>query len=158
MTKHERKRSEAEALATADADLSAPPSFAGPGYSGFSGSAGFNGAGVGGIAGGYTGGGNEGYSWTPPPETRHDDRIHDDVVDRLSLNDEVNAGDIQVEVEAGAVTLTGNVDNRHMKQTAGDIAEAVPGVSSVHNRLHVEHGLLDEIKHKLAPPDSHRAR
>ena len=153
MTKHKRKRSEAEALATsaADADLrNVPPAFAGPGYTGFGGSAGYNGGGVGGIAGGYTGGGSAD-SWTPPPETRHDDRIHDDIVDRLSLSDEVNATDIRVEVEAGSVTLSGNIENRHMKQTAGDIAEAVPGVSSVHNRLHVEHGLLDELKDKLTP-------
>jgi hypothetical protein len=159
MTKHKRKQSEAEALATSagDGGLVAPPGFVGPGYSGFGGSAGYNGAGVGGIAGGYAGGSSD-YSWTPPPETRHDDRIHDAIVDRLSLSDEVDASDVQVEVEAGDVTLTGNVENRHMKQIAGDIAEAVPGVSSVHNRLHVEHGLLDELKDKLAPPRHSRAR
>jgi hypothetical protein len=134
------------------------PVAAGPGYSGFGGSAGYSGNGVGGISGGYAGAGYPGLSWTPPPETRHDDRIHDDVCDRLSLSEEVDATGIEVEVQAGSVTLTGNVENRHMKQLAGDIAEAVPGVSSVHNRLHVEHGLLDELKEKLTEQPPSRAR
>jgi hypothetical protein len=134
------------------------PVAAGPGYSGFGGSAGYSGNGVGGISGGYAEAGYPGLSWTPPPETRHDDRIHDDVCDRLSLSEEVDASQIEVEVQAGSVTLTGNVENRRMKQLASDIAEAVPGVSSVHNRLHVEHGLLDELKEKLTERPTSRAR
>jgi hypothetical protein len=134
------------------------PVAAGPGYSGFGGSAGYSGNGVGGITGSYADAGYPGLSWTPPPETRHDDRIHDDVCDRLSLSEEIDASRIEVEVQAGSVTLTGNVENRHMKQLAGDIAEAVPGVSSVHNRLHVEHGLLDELKEKLTERPASRAR
>ena len=134
------------------------PVAAGPGYSGFGGSAGYSGNGVGGISGGYADAGNPGLSWTPPPETRHDDRIRDDVCDRLSLSEEVDASQIDIDVQAGSVTLTGNVENRHMKQLAGDIAEAVPGVSGVHNRLHVEHGLLDELRDKLTDRTPSRAR
>jgi hypothetical protein len=134
------------------------PVAAGPGYSGFGGSAGYSGNGVGGITGSYADAGYPGLSWTPPPETRHDDRIHDDVCDRLSLSDEIDANQIEVEVQAGSVTLTGNVENRHMKQLAGDIAEAVPGVAAVHNRLHVEQGLLDELKEKLTERPPSRAR
>lgn len=147
-----------EVAGTVPPESGAIPVAAGPGYQGFGGSAGYSGNGVGGISGGYTDAGYPGLSWTPPPETRHDDRIHDDVRDRLSLSEDVDASQIEVEVQAGSVTLTGSVENRHMKQLAGDIAEAVPGVSSVHNRLHVEHGLLDELKDKLSNPTPSRAR
>jgi osmotically-inducible protein OsmY len=108
--------------------------------------------------GGYTGGGYSDASWVPPAETRHDDRIRDDVRDRLVMSDEVDANGIEVLVEAGQVTLEGNVETRHMKQIARDIAAAVPGVSSVHNRLHVEQSLLDVLKEKLAPEQLPRHR
>jgi hypothetical protein len=134
------------------------PGFAGPGYAGFGGSAGYSGSGVGGISGGYAGGGYSDYSWVPPAETRHDDRIHDDVRDRLAMSDEVDASDIKVLVQAGSVTLEGNVETRHMKQIARDIAAAVPGVADVHNRLHVEQSILDELKEKLEPQHAPRHR
>lgn len=135
-----------------------PAGFAGPGYAGFGGSAGYSGSGVGGIVGGYAGGGYSDASWVAPAETRHDDRIREDVRDRLIMSDEVDANDVEVLVEAGEVTLAGNVETRHMKQIARDIAAAVPGVSSVHNRLHVEQSLLDELKEKLAPEQLPRHR
>lgn len=151
-----------EAKAHADVpparDLQPGPTFAGPGYSGFGGSAGYNGSGMGGVSGGYTGGGYPDYSWVPPAETRHDDRIRGDVEDRLAMSDEVDASGVQVLVEAGSVTLEGNVETRHMKQIARDIAAAVPGVSSVHNRLHVEQSIIDELKEKLSPGPEHAPR
>lgn len=140
-------------------DLQPGPSFAGPGYAGFGGSAGYNGSGMGGVSGGYTGGGGDAdYSWVPPAETRHDDRIRDDVEDRLAMSDEIDASGVQVLVEAGSVTLEGNVETRHMKQIARDIAAAVPGVSDVHNRLHVEQSIIDELKEKLSPGPEHATR
>jgi osmotically-inducible protein OsmY len=113
---------------------------------------------VGGISGGYTGGGLSDSSWVPPAETRHDDRIHADVRDRLAMSGEVDASGIEVLVQAGSVTLEGNVETRHMKQIARDIAAAVPGVSSVHNRLHVEQSIIDELKEKLEPQHVPRHR
>jgi hypothetical protein len=165
MSKHKRRHSEGEAATTKDQaeqppsrDAEASAGFAGPGYSGFGGSAGYHGSGVGGISGGYTGGSASDYSWVPPAETRHDDRIHDDVCDRLAMSSEIDASDIEVLVQAGSVTLEGNVETRHMKQIARDIAAAVPGVSSVHNRLHVEQSLIDELKQKLEPQHVPRHR
>ena len=139
-------------------EVEVPAGFAGPGYAGFGGSAGYSGSGVGGIVGGYAGGGYSDVSWVAPAETRHDDRIREDVRDRLVMSAEVDANDIEVLVEAGEVTLEGNVETRHMKQIARDIAAAVPGVSSVHNRLHVEQSLLDELKEKLGPEQLPRHR
>lgn len=126
--------------------------FAGPGYGGFGGSAGYSGSGVGGITGGYAGGGYfDSSDWNEKGETRHDDRIHDDVTARLALSEDVDATAIEVTVQAGVVTLSGEVETRHMKHIARDIAAAVPGVASVHNRLHVEQGLLDELRERLSP-------
>jgi len=45
--------------------------------------------------------------------------------------------DINVDVKAGEVTLTGTVPNKHIKHSAGDDAWWVPGVVDVHNQLEV---------------------
>lgn len=74
------------------------------------------------------------------------------------MSDEIDASGVQVLVEAGSVTLEGNVETRHMKQIARDIAAAVPGVSDVHNRLHVEQSIIDELKEKLSPGPEHATR
>jgi hypothetical protein len=120
-------------------DEELPHGFAGPGYSGFGGSAGYNGAGVGGVVGGYAGGGDPDTDWNPPAHTHHDHRINEDIRARLSVSSEVDSSQIEVLVEAGRVDLEGRVPTRHMKQLASDIAESVPGVLEVRNRLHVEH-------------------
>jgi hypothetical protein len=79
--------------------------------------------------GGYAGLGPKGY-------TRTDERIREDVCDRLSWNDEVDATEISVSVQNGEVTLEGRVETRHMKRLAEDIAEDVSGVVDVHNTTH----------------------
>lgn len=89
--------------------------------------------------GGYSGRGPKGY-------TRTDDRIREDVCERLSWNDEVDATDVSVRVDKGEVTLEGSVETRHMKRLAADIAEDVPGVTDVHNTIRVRKGMLTEIK------------
>lgn len=133
--------------------------FAGPGYGGFGGSAGYSGSGAGGVTGGYAGGGlgeppavTE--PWRPAPDTHHDDRIHDDVRLRLEQADEVNPSEVQISVEAGVVTLSGRVATREMRSAAIDIAERVPGVHRVKNELHIEQPLADEIREKLSKASS----
>ena len=116
-----------------------PRGFAGPGYSGFGGSAGYNGSSTGGIVGGYAGDGFTDPDWHAPARTHHDDRIHDDIRARLLMSPEVDTSQIEVLVEAGQVSLGGSVPTRHMRHVARDIAESVPGVLHVRNRLHVQH-------------------
>ncbi len=94
------------------------------------------------VRGGYAGRGPKGY-------TRTDERIREDVCDRLSWNDEVDATEITVRVQNAEVTLEGTVETRHMKRLAEDIAEAVPGVVDVHNTVRVTKPILTEIKEKL---------
>jgi osmotically-inducible protein OsmY len=73
----------------------------------------------------------------PRNYSRSDDRIKEDINDRLSDDPFVDASDIDVTVTNGEVTLTGNVDDRSNKRRAEDLAEAVSGVKNVENRIRV---------------------
>lgn len=68
---------------------------------------------------------------------RSDDRIREDVNERLSDDVRVDASEIEVAVQNREVTLTGTVSDRNEKRRAEDIAEAVAGVSHVQNNLRV---------------------
>jgi osmotically-inducible protein OsmY len=78
----------------------------------------------------YRGRGPKGYQ-------RPDERIREDVCERLSYDDYVDASEIEVVVSAGLVTLTGSVDERSAKRRAEDIAESVTGVREVENQIRV---------------------
>jgi len=68
---------------------------------------------------------------------RSDERIKEDINDRLSDDWYIDASDIDVTVQNGEVTLTGKVEERSAKRRAEDIAEAVSGVTNVENRIRV---------------------
>lgn len=73
----------------------------------------------------------------PRNYTRSDDRIKEDVNDRLSDDPFIDASDIDVTVTNGEVVLTGSVDHRSTKRRAEDLAESVSGVRNVENRIRV---------------------
>lgn len=73
----------------------------------------------------------------PKGYVRSDERIKEDVSDRLSDDDTLDASDITVEVSAGEVILSGYVDSRQAKHTAEDCAEQCAGVVHVQNNLRV---------------------
>jgi hypothetical protein len=107
--------------------------YTGTNYTGFGalGSASYSGgAGAYGERGGHAGKGPKGYR-------RSDDRIREDVCERLTEHPEVDAGEIEVSVKDGEVTLTGTVDERQAKRIAEDVAESVSGVKDVHNQVRV---------------------
>ncbi|HZU83214.1 MAG TPA: BON domain-containing protein [Polyangiaceae bacterium] len=79
----------------------------------------------------YVGRGPRGYR-------RSDERIRDNVCEWFTLEGDLDASDIEVEVRNGVVTLGGTVATRAQKRLAEDIAEAVLGVVEVCNYLHVE--------------------
>jgi len=68
---------------------------------------------------------------------RSDDRIREDVSDRLMDDSHVDASEIEVTASGGEVTLSGSVSSRAEKRYAEDIAEAVSGVAHVQNNLRV---------------------
>ncbi|HEY3172287.1 MAG TPA: BON domain-containing protein [Thermoanaerobaculia bacterium] len=80
------------------------------------------------IRGPFTGRGPKGY-------VRRDERIWEEVNERLEEDGEIDATDVSVQVDKGEVTLEGKVDNRRAKRLAEDLAESVRGVRDVHNRL-----------------------
>lgn len=73
----------------------------------------------------------------PRGYTRSDERIREDVSDRLTDNPVLDASDIEVTVSGGEVTLSGTVDSRYSKRLAEDVAEDVSGVTHVQNNLRV---------------------
>lgn len=71
----------------------------------------------------------------PKGYKRSDERIREDVSDRLSQLDDLDPSDIEVTVSSGEVTLTGTVGSRREKFMAEEIADDVSGVTEVHNQL-----------------------
>ncbi|WP_421693915.1 BON domain-containing protein [Aestuariivirga sp.] len=74
----------------------------------------------------------------PKGYTRSDDRIREDVNDRLTEDGWVDASEIEVQVSSSEVTLTGQVNSREEKRRAEDIVEAISGVRHVQNNIRVK--------------------
>nr|WP_166944735.1 BON domain-containing protein [Sphingopyxis panaciterrae] len=74
----------------------------------------------------------------PSDYIRSDDRIRDDVNDRLTEDRWVDASAISVAVAGGEVTLGGQVDSKIAKRRAEDLADDVTGVKHVQNNLRVD--------------------
>jgi hypothetical protein len=68
---------------------------------------------------------------------RSDERIREDVSDRLEQHGHIDASELDVEVHNGEVTLRGSVDDRRQKRLAEDLVESITGVKDVHNELRV---------------------
>jgi len=83
------------------------------------------------VRGPFTGRGPKGY-------VRRDERIWEEVNERLEEDGEIDATDVSVQVSSGEVTLEGTVDDRRAKRLAEDLADSVRGVRDVHNRLRVK--------------------
>jgi len=84
---------------------------------------------------GYAGSGYAGRG--PKDYQRSDDRIREEISDRLTDDDRVDPSDVTVQVQKGEVTLSGTVNSRDQKRCAEDCAEAISGVREVINNLRV---------------------
>lgn len=89
----------------------------------------------------------------PKDYQRADSRILEDVCDRLSDDDDLDASDITVSVIDGEVILAGTVIDRYCKRRAEDLAVDVRGVFDVQNHLSARRGLLRELGGKLVGDD-----
>jgi hypothetical protein len=78
------------------------------------------------------------YPRGPKGYERSDDRIREDVSDRLMYRDDIDSSEVSVAVAAGKVTLDGTVPERRMKHAIEDIAESCGGVKDVDNRIRVQ--------------------
>ena len=81
--------------------------------------------------GGHRGRGPKGYR-------RSDERIHEDVCERLTQDPFIDASNVEVMVKDGEVTLAGTVSSRGLKRRAEDLAELASGITHVQNNLRVE--------------------
>lgn len=71
----------------------------------------------------------------PKGYKRNDERIREDISDRLTDDHYLDASDIEVSVKNGEVTLSGTVDSRTAKYRAEMFAESCSGVVEVQNNL-----------------------
>jgi hypothetical protein len=72
---------------------------------------------------------------------RPDERIRDDVCERLARDPRIDAREIEVKVNDGLVTLSGSVESRKAKRMAECEIEELPGVRDVRNELKIDPGL-----------------
>jgi hypothetical protein len=82
------------------------------------------------VPGPHAGRGPRGYQ-------RSDERIREEINERLTAHGLIDATDIECRVADGEVTLTGHVDSRAAKRAAEDVVEDIYGVREVHNQLRV---------------------
>ena len=73
----------------------------------------------------------------PKGYVRSDDRIHEEICERLTHHPLIDASLMDVSVKDREVTLTGEVQNRQMKHLAEDVVDEVSGVREIQNNLRV---------------------
>lgn len=98
------------------------------------------------------GGGRAGIGWGrshagrgPRAYRRPDVRIEEEVNEALTWHPEIDASEIEVRVEQGEVTLTGEVNEKREKRLIEDLVDDVYGVIDVHNRIRVKRRIVDRL-------------
>ncbi|MGN6111814.1 MAG: BON domain-containing protein [Luteimonas sp.] len=74
----------------------------------------------------------------PRNYTRSDERIREDLNERLTEAYDLDASGLSVEVSDGVATLSGSVPQRWMKHRAEDLVDACIGVREVNNHILVQ--------------------
>jgi hypothetical protein len=92
----------------------------------------------------------------PKNYQRSDERIHEEVCERLAADDEIDATAIEVKVEGGTVRLSGTVDSRRTKRMAEDVVDSVFGVKDVENELRTARAGRQESEQKRDESSSDR--
>lgn len=89
---------------------------------------------------GYRGAQSSGQGRAPKGYTRSDDRIKEDICERLMSHPYADASDVSIEVNGGIVTLEGSVKARHIKHEIENVAESCMGVKDIENHIRVAQG------------------
>jgi osmotically-inducible protein OsmY len=76
---------------------------------------------------------------------RSDERLSEEICDRLMQHPHIDASDIEVEVKDGEVTLRGRVHDRRVKHAVEDLVDGILGVQDIHNQLRVERGFFSRV-------------
>ncbi|MBX3039387.1 MAG: BON domain-containing protein [Bdellovibrionaceae bacterium] len=80
---------------------------------------------------------------------RSDEKIREEVCERLERDSHIDASDIEVSVKEGIVTLSGKVEDRPTKRHAEDIVESLTGVKDVRNDLTVDQSFFTQAKEMI---------
>lgn len=76
----------------------------------------------------------------PKDYQRSDERLKEDISERLREHPEIDASEITVDVTGGRVSLSGEVDSRRTKHQVEDLVDACRGVQEIDNRLRIRSG------------------
>ena len=82
-----------------------------------------------------------------PRSQPSDTRLREIICERLTDDSNVDASDIDVQVQAAEVTLSGTVTDRMQKRATEDLVADVAGVAEVHNLIAVR---TDEIENRMS--------
>jgi osmotically-inducible protein OsmY len=74
----------------------------------------------------------------PKGYQRSDERLREDISERLMMSSSVDSSEVTVSVSSGKVTLEGTVPDRYMKHYIEDLVDACPGVQDIDNRIRVD--------------------
>ena len=85
------------------------------------------------MSGNHRGKGPKGYE-------RSQERIKEEICDRLTDDDSIDASEIEVNLNQGEVTLSGSVSDKQTKRRVEDMIESMSGVKSVQNNLRISSG------------------
>lgn len=77
------------------------------------------------------------YGKGPKGYRRSDERIREDVCERLADHGDIDATEMDVSVSEGIVTLSGSVNSRRTKRLAEEAIESVSGVQDIRNEVRV---------------------
>jgi hypothetical protein len=73
----------------------------------------------------------------PKGYQRSDERLREDISERLMEARYIDSSDVTVEVTGAKVVLEGTVPERRMKHAIEDLVDACPGVQDIENRVRV---------------------
>jgi osmotically-inducible protein OsmY len=74
----------------------------------------------------------------PKGITRSDERIKEDIAERLWSAGHVDSSEVTIAVENGVVELTGTVPERWMRHEIEDIADNCMGAREIENKVRVQ--------------------
>jgi osmotically-inducible protein OsmY len=80
------------------------------------------------------------YGRGPKGYQRSDERLQEDICERLMADGYIDASEVTVAVKEGKVTLEGTVGERRMKHRIEDLVDECMGVKDIDNRIRVVRG------------------
>ncbi|WP_057660419.1 BON domain-containing protein [Pseudoxanthomonas dokdonensis] len=90
----------------------------------------------------------------PKGYKRSDERISEDLNEKLTEDPLLDASEITVSVKEGVATLQGSVENRWMKHRAEDVADSCSGVKDVRNEIRISARQGQTTTSASAPSDT----